>query len=202
MGVGDHLVTTNRDFALSKGCFQRLKSSFRSASLNPVPETLEARLRAGKGCCPSPAHHLETSRVSSRVCRSTQAPLGPLRLRPRQEEVRGPTHPTLMGRAASPTSLATWLHGLGQKPGSLHLWMRGEGTPRQSDFSWSEEASQLNCWLFGPLTQRHPSCHLSPLFGPLHTSKAPPPRRLPKCNRRLWAAAAPHASSCFSEVHA
>ena len=56
----------------------------------------------------------------------------------------------------------------------------------------------MNRWLFGPLTQRHPSCHLSPLFGPLHTSKAPPPRRLPKCNHRLWAAAAPHASSCFS----
>ena len=39
----DHLVATNRDFTKSKGCFQRLRSSSRSASLDPLPETPGAR---------------------------------------------------------------------------------------------------------------------------------------------------------------
>lgn len=137
-----------------------------------MPETPEARLRAGKGCCPSPAHHLETSTVSSHVCRSTQAPPGPLRLRPRQEKVQGSTHPTSMGRAASPTSLATWLHSLGQKPGLLRLWMRGEGSPRQSEL-WafflergSESAEPLALWAPNATPPQLPP--VSPLWSSAH----------------------------------
>lgn len=169
MGVGDHLVATNRDFAISKGCFQRLRSSSCSASLDPLPETPGASLRAGKGPCPSPTHHLEISTVSSRVCGSTQAPPDPLRLRPRQEKARGPTHPTPMGRAVSPTSLATWLHGLGQGPGPLCLQReRAVGSPRLSGL-----------WVF--LLERgsesaEPLAHSAPNATPPQLPRVCPPR--------------------------
>ena len=93
-----------------------------------------------------------------------------------------------------------------QGPGPLRLRReRGAGSPRRSGL-WvflvergSESAEPLAHWAPNATP---PQCRASAPLGPPYTSEAPPPRRLPECNRRLWAAAAPHSSSCPSDVHA
>lgn len=194
VGVGATWSPPNRDLAISKGCFQRLKSSSRSASLNPCLRHGRPGSRLERMHCPalptpppSPPDQFPCLQVNTGTSGSPGTPAQAL-----ERKSRAPIH--TLGRAARPHQPGFYLHCLGQKPGSLMQWMRkGQGAPdsQAQGVSPGVRVSQLKT--AGSLGLAAGATPAATCLPPqvLCTSEAPPPRRLPKCNRRLWVAAAP-----------